>query len=208
MVTELKTHNSFVVIVLILNLNSLVSHSKNFTVTYDAGENSLTYSGTLAWKIPWTEEPGRLQSMGSLRVGLNWATSLSHFTFMHWRRKWQPTPVFLPGESQRWGSLVGCHLWCRTVGHDWSELAAAVSDSPVCPSLSLKMSHFISDSNLRHILFLCIIQWVMICSCSHISKGFSKNNQEKVHLEDGRNKCAQVKTAALSFASGISLFPN
>ena len=31
-----------------------------------------------------------------------------------WRRKWQPTPVFLPGESQGWGSLVGCHLWGRT----------------------------------------------------------------------------------------------
>ena len=52
------------------------------------------------------EEPGRLQSMGSRRVGHNWATSLSLFTFMHWRRKWQPTPVFLPGESQGWGSLV------------------------------------------------------------------------------------------------------
>ena len=36
------------------------------------------------------------------------------FTFMHWRRKWQPTPVFLPGEYQGWGSLVGCHLWGRT----------------------------------------------------------------------------------------------
>ena len=33
---------------------------------------------------------------------------------MHWRRKWQPTPVFLPGESQEWGSLVGCHLWGYT----------------------------------------------------------------------------------------------
>ena len=39
------------------------------------------------------------------------ATSLSLFTFMHWRRKWQPTPVFLPAESQRRGSLMGCHLW-------------------------------------------------------------------------------------------------
>jgi len=58
------------------------------------------HSSTLAWKIPWTEEPGGLQSMGSLRVGHDWATSLSLFTFMHWRRKWQPTPVFLPGESQ------------------------------------------------------------------------------------------------------------
>ena len=33
---------------------------------------------------------------------------------MHWRRKWQPTPVFLPGESQGWGSLVGCRLWGHT----------------------------------------------------------------------------------------------
>ena len=57
-------------------------------------------------------EPGRLQSMGSLRVGRDWATSLSLFTFMHWRRKWQPTPVFL--ESQGRGSLVGCSLWGRT----------------------------------------------------------------------------------------------
>ena len=72
------------------------------------------HSSTLAWKIPWTEEPGRLQSMRSLRVGRDWATSLSLFTFMHWRRKWQPTPVFLPGESQGWGSLVGCCLWGHT----------------------------------------------------------------------------------------------
>ena len=69
---------------------------------------------TLSWKIPWMEEPGRLQSMKSLRVGHDWATSLSLFTFMHWRRKWQPTPVFLPGESQGWLSLVGCCLWGRT----------------------------------------------------------------------------------------------
>ena len=69
------------------------------------------HSSTLAWKIPWMEEPGRLQSMGSLRVGQDWATSLSLFTFMHWRRKWQPTPAFLPGESQGRGSLVGCRLW-------------------------------------------------------------------------------------------------
>ena len=72
------------------------------------------HSSTLAWKIPWTAEPGRLQSMGSLRVGHDRATSLSLFTFMHWRRKWQPTPVFLPGESQEWGSLVGCPLWGLT----------------------------------------------------------------------------------------------
>ena len=64
-------------------------------------------SSTLAWKIPWTEEPGRLQSMGLLRVGHDWVTSLLLFTFMHWKRKWQPTPVFLPGDSQGRWSLVG-----------------------------------------------------------------------------------------------------
>ena len=71
------------------------------------------HSSTLAWKIPWMEEPGRLQTMGSLGV-----TQLSDFTFtftfMHWRSKWQPTPVFFPGESPGWGSLVGCHLWGHT----------------------------------------------------------------------------------------------
>ena len=82
-----------------------------------------THSSTLAWEIPWTEEPGRLQSMGSRRVGHDWETSL--FIFMHWRREWQPTPVFLPGESQERepGGLpsIGSHR----VGHDWCELAAA-----------------------------------------------------------------------------------
>ena len=72
------------------------------------------HSSTLAWTIPRMEEPGRLQSMGSLRVGHDRATSLSLFTFVHWRRKWQPTPVFLPGESQGQGSLVGCHVWGHT----------------------------------------------------------------------------------------------
>ena len=71
-------------------------------------------SSILAWKIPWMEEPGGLQSMGLLRVGQDWVTSLSFFIFMHWRRKWQPTPVFLPGESQGRGILVGCRLWGRT----------------------------------------------------------------------------------------------
>jgi len=70
-----------------------------------------THSSTLAWKIPWMEGPDRLQSMGSLGVGYDWATALSLFTFMHWRRKWQPTPVFLPRESQGreawWAAVYG-----------------------------------------------------------------------------------------------------
>ena len=79
-------------------LNTFVAHYR---------EAMAPHSSTLAWRIPWTEEPGRLQSTGSLRVGHDWATSLSLFTFLHWRRKWQPTPVFLPGESQGQRSLSG-----------------------------------------------------------------------------------------------------
>ena len=70
------------------------------------------HSSTLAWKIPWMEEPGGLHAVHG--VAKSWA-QLSDFIFtfhfMHWRRKWQPTPVLLPGESQGWGSLVGFHLW-------------------------------------------------------------------------------------------------
>ena len=69
-----------------------------------------THSNMLAWKIP-RMEPGRLQSTGSLRVRHDWATSLSLFTFMHWRRKWQPTPVFLPEESRDGGAW-----WAATSG--------------------------------------------------------------------------------------------
>ena len=73
-----------------------------------------THSSTLAWQIPWMEKPGGLPSMGSRRVRHDWAASISRFTFMHWRRKWQPIPVFLPGEPQGRWSLVGCRLWGYT----------------------------------------------------------------------------------------------
>ena len=92
-------------------LLSMGSHTVRHDWSDAAAAALLQYS---CLKIPWTEEPGGLQSRGSLRVGHDWATSLSLFTFMHWRRKWQPTPVFLRGESQGRRSLVGCCLWGRT----------------------------------------------------------------------------------------------
>ena len=78
-----------------------------------------THSSILAWRIPWTGEPGGLLSMGLHRVRHDW----SHLACVYWRRQWQPTPVFLPGESQGQRSLpsVGSHR----VGHDWCDLAAA-----------------------------------------------------------------------------------
>ena len=70
-----------------------------------------THSSVLAWEILWTEEPGRLQSMGLLRSRSRLSDLTFTFPFRHGRRKRQPTPVFLPGESQGQGSLVSCHLW-------------------------------------------------------------------------------------------------
>ena len=67
-------------------------------------EGMATHSSILAWGIPWTEEPGKLQS------------------------KWQPTPVFLPGESQGLGSLVGCRLWGRTES-DTTEVTSLIQVS-------------------------------------------------------------------------------
>ena len=71
------------------------------------------HSSTLAWKIPWMEELGRLQSMRALRVGHDSATSLSLFTFMHWRRKWQPNVAILqcsclenPRDGGAWWAAV------------------------------------------------------------------------------------------------------
>ena len=81
------------------------------TLRGDMEKAMAPYSSTLAWKMPWMEEPGGLQSMGLLGVRHDWATSLSLFTFMHWRKKWQHTPLFLLGESQGRGSLMGCRLW-------------------------------------------------------------------------------------------------
>ena len=109
------------------------------------------HSSTLAWKIPWTEELGRLQSMGSLRVGHDWATSLSLFTFMHWRRKWQPTPVFLPGESQGWRSLVGCRLW----GHTESDMTEVTQQQ----QQQLLYSHVISLMILCLLVLFIIEHW-------------------------------------------------
>ena len=70
------------------------------------------HSSTLAWKIPWMEEPVGCSPWG--REELDTTEKLSLFTFMHWRRKWQPMPVLLPGESRGQQSVVGCCLWGRT----------------------------------------------------------------------------------------------
>ena len=105
--------------------NWLVQIDLSISPSY--GEDYGTPLQYSAWKIPWMEEPGGLQSMGSLRVGHDWATSLSLSTFMRWRRKWQRTPVFLPGESQ---GLVGA-WWAAVYGvaQSWTRLKWLSSSS-------------------------------------------------------------------------------
>ena len=105
-------------------VQSFVLSSKNL-LSSRVEKAMAPHSSTLAWKIPRTEEPGGLQSMGPLRIGHDWITSLSLFTFMHWR-KWQPTPVFLPGESQ--GDPGGLpFMGSHRVGHDLAAAAAGLS---------------------------------------------------------------------------------
>ena len=96
-----------------------------------------SHSSTIARKIPWME--GGLQSMGSLGVRHDWATSLSLSTFMHWRRRWQPTPVFLPGESQGGGAL-----WAAIYGFARSRTRLkwlSSSSSSFTFKLKRKLSH-------------------------------------------------------------------
>ena len=84
---------------------------------------------------------------------------------MLWGRKWQPTPVFLPGESQGWGSLVGCRLWGRTESGQLKRLSTSSSMSiesvmppnhlilccPLClpPSILPSIRVFSNESVLR-----------------------------------------------------------
>ena len=86
------------------------------------------HSSTLAWKIPWMEEPGGLQSMGLLRVGHDWATSLSLFHFHALEKEMATHSSVLAwrisGTGEPGGLMsVGSHR----AGHDWSDLVAAAA---------------------------------------------------------------------------------
>ena len=97
------------------------------------------HSSTLAWKIPWMEEPGGLQSMGLLRVRHDWATSLSLFHFHALEKEMATHSSVLawriPGAGEPGGlTSMGSHR----VGHDWSDLAAATAtyNTPWLPPYS------------------------------------------------------------------------
>ena len=122
-----------------------------------------THSSVFAWRIPGTGEPGRLQSMGSLRVGHDWVTSLSLFAFMHWRRKWQPTPVFLPGESRARAAVCGV-TQSQTRLKRLSSSSSSVRNL-VTVTKKVKVSHtVVCDS---------VIPWDVACQTS-LSMEFSR----------------------------------
>ena len=99
---------------------------------------------------------------------------LSDFTFTHWRRKWQPTPVFLPGESQGQGSLVGCRLW----GHTESDTTEAtqqqqqmkkiffcnlkVKVAQSCPTFCYPVDCSLPGSSVQRILQARLLEWIAI----------------------------------------------
>ena len=114
-----------------------------------------TQSSILAWKIPWTEEPGRLQSMGSQRVGHNWETSLhslhSHHTLslekemetwssiLAWKIPWTEE---LRGQ-QSMGSQRVRHIW----GHTYARMAH------ITPSAVTTRYHFYLYLKIEKVIF-------------------------------------------------------
>ena len=84
----IRTNMTAKALIYLLQNNFILSFLKISLGSNRLEKEMAPHSSTPAWKIPWTEEPGRLQSMGSQRVGHDCVTSLSLFTFMHWRRKW------------------------------------------------------------------------------------------------------------------------
>ena len=163
-----------------------------------------SHSSTLAQKIPWMEEPGGLQSMGLPGVGGNSVTSLSLFTFMQQRRKWQPTPVFLPGEFQGRQSLVGCCLWGRTES-DTTEVTQQQQQQydPAIPLLGIYLEKACSKGYI-HPMFIATlftiaktqkqpiypltVEWTKKVWYTYTMEYYSaiKNNEIKCHLQQHR----------------------
>ena len=126
------------------------------------------HPSTLAWKIPWTEEPGRLQSMGSLTVG---HTERLHFHFSLssiGEGTGNPLQCFClenPGTGEPGGlPSMGPHR----VGHDWSDLAAAAASSSPIIFIFFRMVSLVCSPNFAlGYPLLCL--WFFICLlCSHV----------------------------------------
>ena len=134
----------------------------SFTILGNLSEKATApHSSTLAWKIPWTDEPGGLQSMRSLRVRHHWATSLWLFTFTHWRRKWQPTPVSClenPRDGGAWWAAI------YGVAQSWTRLKRLSSSSSSSRKLKVVIKNYCPAT-----------KWVKFHSCRSIEVRASLN---------------------------------
>ena len=126
-----------------------------------------THSSTLAWKIPWTEEPGMLQSMGSQRVGHEWTTSLSFFLHQ------------IPGDQRWFHNSVFCFYWsivaiqhyfsfCCTKVNQFCMHMCLVAQS--CLTLCHPMDCSLPGSSVREISQTSILEWVAISSARGSSR--------------------------------------
>ena len=140
----------------------------HFHFSFHALEKEMaTHSSILAWKIPGTGEPGGLPSMGSHRVRHDWsdlAAAAAMFlcntlkgVCINWRRKWEPTPVFLPGKSHGWRSLAGYSPWDHKESDmtEWLTLCnilkhVCISSFVRCPILDMISLWFLPFSPLSN----------------------------------------------------------
>ena len=162
------------------------------------------HSSTLAWRIPWAEQPGRLQSMGSLRVGHDWATSRSPFTFIHWRRKWQSTRFFawrIPWTEEPGGPWSMVH-GSQRVGHDWSDWACIIKKN--CKNKRLLSGNVQWDNYFGKpfcILlnsYMCITTW-----CSHLTTIYPRERKAYIHTNIHSSfifSCPKLETSWTSSA--------
>ena len=141
------------------------------------------HSSTLAWKTARTEEPGGLQSMESLGVGHDWATSLSLFTFMHWEGN---------------GSPLQCScLENRRDGRDWWTALYGVAQSRTrLKRLSSSSSSIYSDN-----LILNILSWN--CDIELVNQMFTYSVSEKILQE---NVCIFYWLKMLKVSVAIKMF--
>ena len=145
--------------------------------------------------------------MGSLGVWHDWATSLSLFTFMPWRRKWQPTPVFLPGESQGrgawWASIYG-------VAQSWIRLKRLSSSShkewtlAICDNMDGPEGIMLSETSQKKAntieFHLCVCAQSCLTLCDSTDRSLS---DDCVH---GIFQARELEWGAITFSVYLSIF--